>query len=65
MNMHDENIVQGKVLKILPGDVIDNIWKYGGLFREILQEFNAESKPCTPDDLIFIASEKLHYNIRL
>ena len=67
MTAAQEILCQGEALTHVHGfvdDELGTIFKYGALFRRILTEHQLVCKDCTPSDILWIASQKLHKDIQ-
>ena len=67
MRLKQDNLCLCGTLKRVHGFAacpVDTIFKYGALFRRILDEFELLGEFPTPDDLLWIASESLSRDIQ-
>lgn len=68
MSAKKEILNQGKALCMIP-EFMDNqeqvIWKYGEMFREIIDSHKDDGLEASAEDIIWIASQKLGKDLQL
>ena len=63
-SIHDEIVIQAEVLKRCGPDTLKLIEQHGGLFRRIIKDYRLRyNRPATADEILWISSEYLGYDI--
>lgn len=63
-----ETTCQGEAFAMVHGyfkNELATIWAYGALFRGIVEDYKKRNKRPTPDDIIWLASEKLERDLQV